>query len=101
MIFFCHTIDLNEQPVVNETQKLIRQCMRQFDLLKNVWQMVLPDHVYKKWISKLLDNFCSDILKRILTLDDITTTMGNELNKIFDLIVQKAPLLFKVNISHN
>ena len=87
---------MTEQNISSEPQKLVRQCMRQFDLLKNVWQIVLPEHIYRKWISKLLESFCSEIIKRILVLDDITTTMGMELNKILDVVVQKAPSLYKV-----
>ena len=59
--------------------KLIRQCIRQLDLLRNVWQNVLPDHVYNKTFSELLNKFCAEIIRRILSMEDISATVANEL----------------------
>ncbi|KAM7350956.1 zeste-white 10 kinetochore protein [Cochliomyia hominivorax] len=75
--------------------KLLRQCLRQLDLLKNVWLNVLPDAIYNTTFCNLLDDFCQDVMKRILTLEDISATVANELSELIEVILNKAPDLFK------
>lgn len=66
------------------------------DLLKNVWLNVLPDVIYTSTFCNLLDDFCQDIMKRILSLEDISATVANELSELLEVILFKAPNLFKV-----
>uniref|UniRef100_A0A1A9WTX0 Centromere/kinetochore protein zw10 n=1 Tax=Glossina brevipalpis TaxID=37001 RepID=A0A1A9WTX0_9MUSC len=75
--------------------KLIRQCLRQLDLLKNVWLNVLPTSNYNRTFCDLLNDFCLEIMKRIFLLEDISTTAANELSNLIDVILNKAPELFK------
>ncbi|XP_055637235.1 centromere/kinetochore protein zw10 [Toxorhynchites rutilus septentrionalis] len=78
-----------------EPQKAIRQCMRQLDVLKSVWQTVLTEHVYKTSMGGLLTLLCAEIIKRIFKLDDITDSMGHGLVDVIGIMQEKAPQLFK------
>lgn len=78
-----------------EPQKAVRQCIRQFDLLKSVWQTVLPEYVYKTSIGNLLTTFCAEIIKRITSLEDITASIGSGLVGVIAIVKEKAPQLFK------
>ncbi|XP_037828531.1 centromere/kinetochore protein zw10 [Lucilia sericata] len=75
--------------------KLLRQCLRQMDLLKNVWLNVLPDAIYNTTFCNLLNDFCQDIMKRILSLEDISATVASELSELIEVILDKSPGLFK------
>ncbi|XP_050087734.1 centromere/kinetochore protein zw10 [Anopheles aquasalis] len=79
----------------SEHQRAIRQCIRQFELLKNVWQTVLPDGVYKQNISGLVDVFLREVIKRVQSLEDITTAIGNGLVLLIDTMKETLPKLFK------
>uniref|UniRef100_A0A2M4APH5 Centromere/kinetochore protein zw10 n=1 Tax=Anopheles triannulatus TaxID=58253 RepID=A0A2M4APH5_9DIPT len=78
-----------------EHQRAIRQCIRQFELLKNVWQTVLPDGVYKQSIAGLVDVFLREVIKRVQSLEDITTAIGNGLVLLIDIMKDTLPKLFK------
>lgn len=78
-------------------QKLIRQCLRQFDLLKNVWQTILPDEVYTSSLATLLNEFCIEIIRRICAIEDIPSNVSNGLVEILDIIIDRAPTIFQVN----
>ncbi|XP_037928609.1 centromere/kinetochore protein zw10-like [Teleopsis dalmanni] len=75
--------------------KFIRQCMRQLELLKNVWQNVLPDSIYNKTFYDLLDGVSSEIIRRILAMEDISATVANELSELLGVVLDRGPTLFK------
>lgn len=75
--------------------KLLRQCLRQLDLLKNVWLSVLPDAIYNKTFCDILNDFCNEIIRRILAMEDISATVANELSELIGVILEKVPSLFK------
>lgn len=77
-------------------QKIIRQCLRQFDLLKNVWQTILPDEVYTSSLANLLNEFCIEIIRRICAIEDIPSSVSNGLVDILDIIIDRAPTIFQV-----
>lgn len=79
-----------------EPHKAVRQCIRQLDLLKSVWQTVLPEHVYKHSIGSLLVTFCGEIIRKIFSLEDITAVIGKGLVNVLAIVIEKAPQLFKV-----
>lgn len=68
------------------------------DLLRNVWQNVLPDMKYNKTFTELLNDFCNEIIRRIVSMEDISATVANELSELIGTVLEKAPALFKVNI---
>ncbi|XP_050320533.1 centromere/kinetochore protein zw10 [Bactrocera neohumeralis] len=75
--------------------KLLRQCLRQLDLLKNVWLNVLPDAMYNKTFCDILHDFCNEIIRRILAMEDISATVASELSELIGVILEKVPTLFK------
>ncbi|KFB37509.1 AGAP004467-PA-like protein [Anopheles sinensis] len=88
-------LSINLVELGTEQQRAIRQCIRQFELLKNVWQTVLPDPVYKQSLAGLIDLFVREIIKRIQSLEDITTAIGNGLALLIDTMKETLPNLFK------
>lgn len=77
-----------------ELYKIVRQCIRQMDLLKNVWQTILPDDIYNKTMGCILDDFIVDIIRHILMVEDIPAAVANGLVDICTIILDRAPLLF-------
>lgn len=77
--------------------KVIRQCVRQLELLKNVWQTILPEKVYNKTMGTLLNDVCAEIIKKIMAREDISSAVAENLESILDNIVQRAPAVFQVN----
>jgi len=74
--------------------KLVRQCLRQLELLKNVWQQVLSVNVYNSSFCELLHPFINELVNRVFKLRDISATMAIELSDLIDVVLEKAPLLF-------
>jgi len=60
--------------------KLVRQCLRQLELLKNVWANVLPEKVYNDTFCELINTFVAELIRRVFTLRDISATMACELS---------------------
>ncbi|XP_070502068.1 centromere/kinetochore protein zw10 [Chironomus tepperi] len=79
--------------------KPIRQALRQMDLLKNVWQTILPSDLYNKTIGNLLDVIAIDIIKKVLRLEDISTTLANGLVEMIKNFEEKGQLLFEADCS--
>ncbi|XP_030567935.1 centromere/kinetochore protein zw10 [Drosophila novamexicana] len=75
--------------------RLVRQCLRQLELLKNVWQQVLPENVYNSSFCELLHAFTNELVRRVFKLRDISATMASELSDLIDVVLEKAPLLFQ------
>ncbi|ALC49601.1 mit-1-15 [Drosophila busckii] len=75
--------------------RLVRQCLRQLELLKNVWQQVLPAKVYNSSFCDLLHCFANELIQRVFSLRDISATMASELSDLIDVVLEKAPLLFE------
>ncbi|KAL5273482.1 ZW10 family protein [Megaselia abdita] len=77
-----------------EPKRRVLQSLRQLDLLKNVWLNILPEIVYDKTIKSLLNDLCSDLIKKIMILEDISTVVGNELSEIIGNVLERGPKLF-------
>lgn len=74
--------------------KIVRQCLRQLDLLKNVWQTILPADVYNRTMATVLHELCAEIIRRVLALDDIPAAVCTGLVEILDDIGRRAPACF-------
>lgn len=79
--------------------KPIRQCLRQLDLLKNVWQTILPSELYSKTIAGLLDVVSSNIVRKVTAMEDISTTLSNGLVDLIKVVDEKGQALFDANSS--
>uniref|UniRef100_A0A6B2E6P0 Centromere/kinetochore protein zw10 n=1 Tax=Phlebotomus kandelakii TaxID=1109342 RepID=A0A6B2E6P0_9DIPT len=77
-----------------EPPKAVRQCLRQLDLLKNVWQTILPDVVYNKTMGNLVNEFCNEVIRRILLAEDLPSAVSNELVEVCTTIIDRAPGIF-------
>ncbi|XP_043657817.1 centromere/kinetochore protein zw10 [Drosophila teissieri] len=75
--------------------KLVRQCLRQLELLKNVWANVLPETVYNATFCELINTFVAELTRRVFTLRDISAPMACELSDLIDVVLQRAPTLFR------
>lgn len=76
--------------------KIVRQCMRQLDLLKNVWQTILPELVYNKSLGTILNDLCDEIIHKVVAREDISSTVANGLVNICDVIFERGPTIFAV-----
>lgn len=81
-----------------EPRRVIRQCMRQLEVLKNVWENILPVKVYHDTMARLLNEVCGELIKKIFHMEDITSTVCSELEEIIEIIEKKSPGLFKVKL---
>uniref|UniRef100_A0A1B0DRH2 Centromere/kinetochore protein zw10 n=1 Tax=Phlebotomus papatasi TaxID=29031 RepID=A0A1B0DRH2_PHLPP len=78
-----------------EPPKVVRQCLRQLDLLKNVWQTILPDVVYNKTMGNLLNEFCNELIRRVLLVEDLPSAVANGLAEVCGTIIDRAPGIFQ------
>lgn len=79
-----------------QAYKIVRQCLRQLDLLKNVWQTILPELVYNKSLGAILNDLCDEIIRKVVKREDISSSVANGLVNICDVIFERAPALFAV-----
>jgi centromere/kinetochore protein ZW10 len=86
----------NIQP---EHFKPIRQCLRQLDLLKNVWQTILPSKMYNETMGNLLDVVCMDMIKKVTAMEDISTVLSNSLVDFIRTVDEKGQSLFTADCS--
>ena len=93
-------LPINLLNLTPEYFKPTRQCLRQADLLKNVWQTILPIELYNKTIGGLLDVICGDLVKKILKLEDISSNLSSGFVEMMKEIITKGSKLFEVDISY-
>lgn len=92
--FFLTDSSNNELPPA--AFRSVRQCLRQLDLLKNVWKTILPDGCYNKTMGSLLNDLALEIIRRVLAVEDIPAPMANGLVEVITLISERAPQIFTV-----
>lgn len=81
-----------------QAYKIVRQCMRQLDLLKNVWQTILPEIIYNKSLGMILNDLCDEIIRKVVSREDISSAVANGLVNICDVILERGPSLFAVSV---
>lgn len=91
------TQSLNE--VQPEHFKPIRQCLRQLDLLKNVWQTILPSLLYSKTIADLLNVISLNIVKKVSSMEDISASLATYLVELIKTVDEKGQSLFEADTS--
>lgn len=84
-------VELGPKPL-----NIIRQCLRQLDLLKNVWQTILPEIVYNKTMGTIINDFCDAIILKIMVCEDISSSVANGLVGILETIIERVPHIFSV-----
>lgn len=73
--------------------------MRQLDLLKNVWQTILPELVYNKSLGTILNDLCDEIIRKVVAREDISSAVANGLVNICEVIIERGPTLFAVSMN--
>ncbi|XP_059045436.1 centromere/kinetochore protein zw10 homolog [Achroia grisella] len=79
----------------DNAEAAVRQCLRQLQLLKNVWIGVFPGNVFTRLMATLVNMFFDELIHRVCTVEDISMEMATQLTEIYTLVVQKAPQLFQ------
>lgn len=64
-----------------------------------MWQTILPADLYNKTIAGLLDVICYDLIKKIVALEDISTTLANGLVDLIKSFEEKGQQLFEADCS--
>lgn len=77
-----------------ETEKSIRQCMRQQELLKTVWHKILSYMLYNKTIGTILDCMCSNLINSVVDIEDISSKAAEQLVEVFKIVLNRGPKLF-------
>ncbi|KAF2899559.1 hypothetical protein ILUMI_06609 [Ignelater luminosus] len=76
------------------TDKCIRQCIRQYEILKTVWHNILPLSVYNKTLGYLLNTFCKKLVDVVVGAEDIPFKNAEQLIEMFKVILTRGPKLF-------
>ncbi|RZC42557.1 Zw10 domain containing protein [Asbolus verrucosus] len=76
------------------TEKCLRQCLRQQELLKTVWQRVLPYSMYNKTVGVILNSLCNHAVDAIVKCDDISSEAAEHLVELFKMVQTRGPKLF-------
>ncbi|CAH1109565.1 unnamed protein product [Psylliodes chrysocephalus] len=76
------------------TEKCIRQCLRQQELLKTVWHKILPYRIYNETIGIILNTLCTCLITPIINFEDISSKSAEQLVDIIKMIISRGPKLF-------
>lgn len=76
------------------TERAMRQCNRQLELLKTVWLDVLPENIYCRAVGCIMNSMIEDLIIRVLSVEDIPADVATELVTLFNLIIKRAPQIF-------
>ncbi|XP_050297925.1 centromere/kinetochore protein zw10 homolog [Anthonomus grandis grandis] len=77
-----------------QTEKCIRQCLRQQELLRTVWHKVLPYEAYNKNVGIIVNALCKSVISNIVKFEDIPAKVAEDLVDVIKLILTRAPKLF-------
>ncbi|KOC70027.1 Centromere/kinetochore protein zw10 like protein [Habropoda laboriosa] len=76
------------------TERAIRQCIRQLELLKTVWVDVLPVNIYCRAVGCIMNSMVEDLVIRVISVEDIPADVATDLVTLFNMIVKRAPQIF-------
>ncbi|XP_018610995.2 centromere/kinetochore protein zw10 homolog [Scleropages formosus] len=86
--------NLDDDENYSAASKAVRQVIHQLKRLGKVWQDVLPVNIYCKAMGSLLNTAISEIITKILMLEDISTEDGDHLHTLCQTIIDEGPLVF-------
>lgn len=69
------------------------------DLLKNVWQTILPSDLYSKTMAGLLDVIGTDFIRKVTVMEDISTILATGLVELIKTLDEKGQSLFEADTS--
>ncbi|KAM0735806.1 Centromere/kinetochore protein zw10-like protein [Formica fusca] len=76
------------------TERALRQCIRQLELLKTVWLEVLPVNIYCKAVGCITNSMIDDLVSKVITVEDIPANVATELVTLFNMVVKRTPPIF-------
>lgn len=76
------------------TERALRQCIRQLELLKTVWIEVLPINIYCKAVGCITNSMIDDLVTKVITVEDIPADVATELVILFNMVVKRTPQIF-------
>lgn len=88
---FCN---LDDEDNYIAASKAVRQVIHQLKQLGTVWQDVLPVSIYCKAMGNLLNTAITEIIAKIMMLEDISSEDGEHLHTLCQTIIEEAPLVF-------
>ncbi|XP_068600829.1 centromere/kinetochore protein zw10 homolog [Brachionichthys hirsutus] len=88
---FCN---LDDEDHYIAASKAVRQVVHQLKQLGAVWQDVLPVGIYCKAMGTLLNTAITEIIGKIMSLEDISSEDGEHLHTLCQTIIEEGPLVF-------
>ncbi|XP_077515581.1 zeste-white 10 kinetochore protein [Amblyomma americanum] len=107
-VAFCQQIDsqrrylldfLNEVPVSEDSDSLdaaLRRCLFHLEQLKRVWAEVLPVTSYLEAGGSLLNSVLEHVIKCVVSMEDIASTLSEELAQVFEKVADQAVNIFDI-----
>ncbi|KAK2577429.1 hypothetical protein KPH14_003536 [Odynerus spinipes] len=78
----------------SSTERALRQCIRQLELLKTVWLDVLPINIYCRAVGCITNSMVEDLIIRVTSVEDIPADVASDLVIMFNMAVTRAPMIF-------
>ncbi|KAL0113921.1 hypothetical protein PUN28_011331 [Cardiocondyla obscurior] len=78
----------------SSTERALRQCIRQLELLKTVWLDVLPVNIYCKAVGCITNSMIDDLVTKVISAEDIPIDVATELVTLFNMVVKRTPQIF-------
>ncbi|KYN00573.1 PREDICTED: centromere/kinetochore protein zw10 homolog [Cyphomyrmex costatus] len=86
---------LSQAPQLDpSTERALRQCIRQLELLKTVWLDVLPINIYCKTVGCITNSMIDDLITKVISAEDIPIDVATELVTLFNMVVKRMPQIF-------
>ncbi|XP_076836343.1 centromere/kinetochore protein zw10 homolog [Brachyhypopomus gauderio] len=86
--------NLDDEDNYSAASKAVRQVIHQLKRLGKVWQDVLPVNIYCKSMGTLLNTAISELITKIMMLEDISTEDGARLHTLCQTVIEEGPLVF-------
>ncbi|KAL0994512.1 hypothetical protein UPYG_G00123220 [Umbra pygmaea] len=86
--------NLDDEDNYSAASKAVRQVIHQLKRLGTVWQDVLPVNIFCKAMGTLLNTAISELIAKIMMLEDISTEDGEHLHILCQTIIEEGPLVF-------
>ena len=78
----------------DDQREVVWQAMQaavyQISKLSKIYYDVLPAHMHRKVVGKLLDACMSEVIRMVLTMEDISAADATELHALLNMVVNKA-----------
>ncbi|XP_063042447.1 centromere/kinetochore protein zw10 homolog isoform X2 [Engraulis encrasicolus] len=86
--------NLEDAANAETANKAVRQVVLQLKRVGRVWQEVLPINIYCKAMGTLLNTAVSELITRILALEDISSEEANSLHGLLEHVLVEGPQIF-------